>query len=101
MPPFNPLDVIFPKNRILRVVRVLHDGIINNPIGFCIAELELHDGIHCFGIRHNWNDWNEENPDIGYPTCRPGNPTWFILPNPQELIFVMNNVFNPERTTLE
>jgi len=93
MPPFNPLDVVFPKNRIRRVIRVLHDGTTTQPNDFSIAELELHDGTTCFGLRHNTNDWNEDNPDLGYPTCRPGNPTWFILPNVNDLLQVMNRVF--------
>lgn len=94
MPPFNPLEVIYPKNKIRQIIRVLHDGIVNPPEGFCIAELELHDGTRCYGLRHNWNDWNDDNPDIGYPTCRPGNPTWFILPEPEILLPVLNRIFS-------
>lgn len=93
MPPYNPLDVIYPQNRINRVIRVLHDGTQNIPFAFSIAEIELNDGSTCFGIRHNINVWNEDNPYIGYPTCRPGNPTWFILPEVDDLLDVMNRVF--------
>lgn len=93
MTPFNPRDVVFPKNRIKRVIRVLHDGTVKRPHEFSIAELELHDNSKCFGLRHNFNGWNEDNPGIGYPTCRPGNPTWFILPDTQDLLSVMNKVF--------
>lgn len=91
--PHNPIDVIFPKSKIRRVIRVLHDGTINPPHDFSIAELEFNNGTTGFGLRHNMNKWNEGNPDIGYPTCRPGNPTWFILPDIQELLRVMNVVF--------
>ena len=92
--PFSPWDVIYPQNRIARVINVLHDGTLNEPSEFSIAELELQDGGTAFGIRHNMNLWNEENPDLGYPTCRPGNPTWFILPNINTLLPVLNQVFN-------
>jgi hypothetical protein len=91
--PFNPSDVIFPQNRIRRVIRVLHDGTQNDPEEFSIAEIEFIDGSTGFGLRHNMNWWNEGNPDIGYPTCRPGNPTWFILPDVQDFLLVMNRVF--------
>jgi hypothetical protein len=93
MPPINPMDVIYPQNRISHVVRVLHDGTVNAPHEFSIAEIELRDGSRCFGLRHNENEWNENNPDLGYPTCRPGNPTWFILPDTKPLLQVMNVVF--------
>ena len=91
--PYSPQDVIYPQNRIRRVVRVLHDGTQNIPDGFSIAELEFHNGTRAFGLRHDINYWNEDNPDIGYPTVRPGNPTWFILPDVRELLQVMNQVF--------
>lgn len=92
--PFNPQDVIYPMSRIKRVVRVLHDGVLNSPHEFSIAELEFHDNSTAFGIRHNLNEWNEENPDLGYPTCRPGNPTWFILPDVDDLLPVLNQLFS-------
>ena len=91
--PINPQDVIFPRNRIKRIVRVLHDGVLNTPNDFSIAELEFHDNTTGFGIRHNMNEWNEENPDLGYPTCRPGNPTWFILPDMETLLPALNQIF--------
>jgi hypothetical protein len=91
--PFNPTDVIYPQNRIRRVIRVLHDGTVNPPHEFSIAEIELQDNSTCFGLRHNTNEWNEDNPDLGYPTCRPGNPTWFILPDVADLLPVLNRVF--------
>lgn len=93
MAPFNPINVIYPQNRIRRVIRVLHDGTVNAPHEFSIAELELQDNSTCFGLRHNINEWNEDNPDIGYPTCRPGNPTWFILPDTDDLLTIMIQVF--------
>ncbi|WP_147368063.1 hypothetical protein [Fibrisoma montanum] len=91
--PYNPKDVVYPQNRIKRVVRVLHDGTQIAPDSFSIAELELQNGEIVFGLRHNYNYWNEGNPDIGYPTVRPGNPTWFILPDVNALLQVMNIVF--------
>lgn len=91
--PYSPNDVIYPMNRIRRVIRVLHDGTQNDPDEFSIAELEFHDGSTGFGIRHNINYWNDDNPDVGYPTCRPGNPTWFILPEIETLLPVLNQVF--------
>lgn len=80
-------------NRIKRVIKVLHDGTVNSPNEFSIAELEFLDNSRGFGIRHNMNEWNEGNPNLGYPTCRPGNPTWFILPDTQTLLPVLNQVF--------
>lgn len=94
MAPFNPKTVIYPKNRIRRVIEVLHDGTNENPSQFSIAKLELNDGSTCYGLRHNMNEWNENNPDIGYPTCRPGNPTWFILPDVKNLLTVLNREFS-------
>lgn len=91
--PFDPVDVIYPMNRIRRIVRVLHDGTRNPPNDFSIAEIELKNNSTVIGIRHNMNDWNEDNPDLGYPTCRPGNPTWFILPNMDDLLPVLNTLF--------
>lgn len=85
--PYKPEDVIYPKSHFRRVVRVLHDGTANTPEDFSIAEIELHDGERVYGIRHNVNYWNGKNPDIGYPTCRPGSPTWYLLPGSfEELI---------------
>ncbi len=91
--PHDPHTVVFPANRIKRIIRVLHDGTRNTPDEFSIAELEFHDGSTGFGLRHNMNYWNDDNPDIGYPTVRPGNPTWFILPDIADLLAVMNHVF--------
>ncbi|WP_338867966.1 hypothetical protein WBJ53_16255 [Spirosoma sp. SC4-14] len=91
--PYNPKDVVYPKNRIKKVIRVLHDGTQSTPDGFSIAEIELQNGEKVFGLRHNYNYWNEDNPDIGYPTVRPGNPTWFILPDVNALQQVINTVF--------
>jgi hypothetical protein len=93
MAPFRPVDVIFPQNRIKKVIEVLHDGTTNSPYEFSIAKLELKNGNTCYGLRYNINEWNENNPDLGYPTCRPGNPTWFILPDENDLLKVMNKVF--------
>lgn len=93
MPPFNPIDVVFPKNRIRRVIRVLHDGTTTPPNDFSIAELEPHDGTTCFDLRQKTNDWNEDNPNLVYPTCRPGNPICSILPDSDNLLQVMNRVF--------
>lgn len=91
--PHNPIDVIYPQNRISHVVEVLHDGTVNEPYEFSIARIQLNNGVIVNGIRYNMNEWNEDNPDIGYPTCRPGNPTWFILPEIEDLLPVLNNVF--------
>jgi hypothetical protein len=91
--PHNPIDVIYPQNRISHVVEVLHDGTVNEPNEFSIARIQLNNGVIVNGIRYNMNEWNEDNPDIGYPTCRPGNPTWFILPEIEDLLPVLNNVF--------
>lgn len=95
--PYNPIEVIYPQNRIRRVIRVLHDGTVNQPHEFSIAEIELQNDDTCFGIRYNENDWNEGNPDLGYPTVRPGNPTWFILPEIQTLLPVLNRIFGEDR----
>lgn len=91
--PIDPHLVIYPRNRIKRLVRVLHDGTLVAPTEFSIAELELHDGTITYGIRYNENEWNEDNPDLGYPTCRPGNPTWFLLPNVATLVPVLTSIF--------
>ena len=91
--PHNPIDVIYPQNRISHVVEVLHDGTVNEPNEFSIARIQLNNGVIVNGIRYNMNEWNEDNPDIGYPTCRPGNPTWFILPEIVDLLPVLNKVF--------
>lgn len=95
--PYNPIDVIYPQNRIRRVIRVLHDGTQNEPDEFSIAEVEFQNNTSGYGIMLNLNRWNEDNPDLGYPTCRPGNPTWFILPDMETLLPVLNQIFAPNQ----
>ncbi len=83
-----PQDVIYPKNRIKRVVRVLHDG-TESGNEFSLAELELHDGTHLYGIRHDYSYWNDNNPELGSPSSF-GRPTWFILPDLAILLPMLN-----------
>lgn len=97
--PHDPHTVVFPANRIRRVVKVLHDGTRKVPNEFSIAQLELHGGHQCYGLRYNMNLWNAGNPHIGYPTVRPGNPTWFILPDIDKLLPVLNQVFGNGNST--
>jgi len=91
--PISPATIVFPASRIRRIIRIIHDGTVNAPFEFSLAELEFHDNSTAIGIRNNMNDWNENNPDLGYPTCRPGNPTWFMLPDIQLLLPVLNQAF--------
>lgn len=89
---FNPEEVIFPLNRIRRVIQVFHDGTQNDPEDFSIAELEFTDGTTGIGIRHNYSYWNENNPDLGSPTSF-GRPAWFILPPMDDLLPILNQKF--------
>lgn len=91
-----PAKVIYPKSRI-RSVKVLYDGTLSPFYEFSIAELELHDGNKVIGIRHDRNTWNENDEEKGYPTCRPGNPTWFILPEITSLTAVLTNIFGSSK----
>ena len=89
-----PSLVIYPKSRI-KSVKVLYDGTLAPFNEFSLAELELLNGSKVIGIRHDRNEWNENDEEKGYPTCRPGNPTWFILPNIKTLLPVLNKIFKP------
>ena len=80
-----PSDAIYPMKHI-KSVRVLYDGTQPGHLEFSIAELELHDGSRVIGIRHDRNEWNENNEENGYPVVRGGLPSWFILPPMNNLL---------------
>lgn len=73
-------DILSPKSKIKRVVKVLHDGAASGS-EFSIVLLELQDGNMKYAMRHDSNYWNPDNIDNGYPTVRGGRPSWFILPD--------------------
>ena len=87
-----PHQAIYPKSRI-RSVRVLYDGTVTG-LEFSIAELELIDGSIAHGIRHDRNEWNENDDEKGYPVVRGGLPSWFIMPPMSALLPVLNKVFS-------
>ena len=92
MPLIPPSSVIYPKSRF-KNIRVLYDGTKSPYNEFSIAELELIDGRKTIGLRQDRNKWNESDEEKGYPTCRPGNPTWFIIPDINILLPVLNELF--------
>jgi len=88
-----PSNAIYPKNRI-RKITVLYDGTKPPYNEFSIAELELLNGTTAIGIRHDRNEWNATTNKNGYPVVRGGRPSWFILPDINALLPVLNEVFN-------
>lgn len=92
MPLTPPADAIFPKKHI-KSVRVLYDGTKPPYCEFSIAELELKNGSIAIGIRHDRNEWNETTEENGYPVVRGGRPSWFILPNINTLLPVLQQLF--------
>lgn len=75
-----PIEAVYPKNRIKRIVEIIYDGTFPGHHEFSIARLELIDGVFVIGIRHDRNEWNETTEEKGYPVVRGGRPSWFILP---------------------
>lgn len=91
-----PSQAIFPKSRIKKVT-VLYDGTKSPHLEFSIAELELHNGHKAIGIRHDRNEWNENTEENGYPVVRGGRPSWFIMPDIDALLPVLNQVFKSRK----
>jgi hypothetical protein len=92
MPLTPPSDAIYPMSRI-RTVNVLYDGTQPPHHEFSLAELELHNGDHVLGIRHDRNEWNENTEENGYPVVRGGRPSWFILPDINILLPELKRLF--------
>lgn len=88
-----PKDAIYPMKHFKKI-NVLYDGTVTGT-EFSIAEIELHSGQKCIGIRHDRNEWNENNEENGYPVVRGGRPSWFILPNHHQLVNELAKVINP------
>lgn len=86
-----PSQAIYPMKHIKKVT-VLYDGTKNPQHEFSVAELELHNGSKVIGIRHDRNEWNENTEEKGYPTVRGGLPSWFIMPNINNLLSVLNKL---------
>lgn len=86
-----PSQAIYPMKHIKKVT-VLYDGSNNPEHEFSIAELELRAGGKAIGIRHDRNDWNENTAEKGYPTVRGGRPSWFIMPNMDNLLGELNKL---------
>jgi hypothetical protein len=84
----------------IRNVNVLYDGTTHPFLEFSLAELELHDGSVVIGIRHDRNEWNENNEENGYPVVRGGRPSWFILPQMTALLPVLNHVFRKQKSPI-
>lgn len=76
-----PIEVLSPRNLIDRIIRIVYNGTLEGGLRFSIAEILLQNGNIVFGIRHDINNLNENNSELGYPTVRGGHPSWFILPN--------------------
>ena len=91
MPLTPPSAAIYPVSKI-RSVNVLYDGTQPGGLEFSIAELELRTGETVIGIRHDRNEWNVNNDENGYPMVRGGRPSWFIMPNMEELLPKLNEV---------
>jgi hypothetical protein len=92
-----PSDAIYPKKHI-KSVRVIYDGTKAPFNEFSIAELELHNGDKAIGIRHDRNEWNENNEENGYPVVRGGLPSWFIMPEISQVLPVLNQLFGTQGT---
>jgi hypothetical protein len=86
-----PSQAIYPMSRI-QSVDVLYDGTLPNNLEFSIARLTLKDGSQAIGIRHDRNEWNENNEENGYPVVRGGRPSWFLLPDINNLSAVLNMI---------
>lgn len=91
-----PQDAIYPKSRFNKIT-VLYDG-TKTGLEFSIAEIELKDGSTVIGIRHDRNEWNENDDEKGYPVVRGGRPSWFVLPDPSKLLPVLNQVFGQQNS---
>jgi hypothetical protein len=94
----DPKTIVSPKSQIKRVVKVLYNDAYKTPPGdleFSIARLELHNGTEKIGIRHDISYWSE-NKEIGYPAPR-GNPGWFILPDMDDLLPKLNELFGDKK----
>lgn len=91
-----PDNAIYPRNRIQRV-EVLYDGTQDNGFEFSLANLILHDGSTAIGIRWDRNTWNENNEENGYPVVRGVYPAWFILPDINNLIEILNNLKSQQK----
>jgi hypothetical protein len=97
MPLTPPSEAIYPKSKFKKVT-VLYDGTQHPYLEFSIAQIELHNGEHVIGIRHDRNRWNANNDENGYPVVRFGRPTWFILPDMASLMPVLTTIY--ERSAL-
>lgn len=75
-----PQVVKSPKSRIQGKITVLRDG---GPYDWSLAKFKW-DGKESLGIR--WNGGDEDN-GLGNPQSR-GLPTWFILPEEVEQLFI-------------
>lgn len=74
----NPKNVISPKNKIKKIIKVIYDG---GEWGSSVCELEWqNDGEPKYEteIGMRWNG-SLEHGNIGNPSSR-GYPTWFIIP---------------------
>lgn len=87
----SPHEAIYPKSRF-KSVKVLYDGTKKPKHEFSIAEIELKDGKKVIGIRHDRNEWNENTKENGYPVVRGGRPSWFIIPNVNEFLPILNKI---------
>ncbi len=94
-----PSQAIYPMSRIAKV-DVLYDGTLPNNHEFSIAKLTLKDGSQVIGIRHDRNEWNENDEGKGYPVVRGGRPSWFILPDINKLNSTLNLLLNNGSTTI-
>ena len=90
----NPKTIKYPKSRIKDNINVLYDGTITGHLGFSIAELETKDtpSKKIIGIRYDYSDWSK-NPNDGYPLIRGKYPCWFILPDIEKLLPILNELF--------
>lgn len=93
-----PADAIYPKKHI-KSVNVLYDGTLPGNNEFSLAELELHNGQKVIGVRHDRNEWNENNEENGYPVVRGGLPSWFILPDIALFLTELNRVFGENQNS--
>src|SRR5690242_5885203 len=84
-----PSNAVYPK-KYIKNVNVLYDGTVRGGLEFSIAKLELQSGGFAIGIRHDRNEWNENTEEKGYPVVRGGLPSWFIMPDMNALLPILN-----------
>jgi hypothetical protein len=94
----DPNTIKSPKSQI-EDVEVIYNGTLEvapNDLEFSIAKLKLRNGNIAYGIRHDRSYWSSDIEN-GYPVARGIYPCWFILPNMDDLLPKLNELFGDKK----